>query len=133
MKVLVDPLDRIIMVSLGGVLGVNARYWLGLWITRQFGNSFPYSTFFINISGSFFIGLLATLFGRWTAHPYIGLAVVVGFLGGYTTFSSYEIETYWLFERREPIRAIVYMLGSVAGGFAAVLLGVLVARLIAHR
>ena len=100
------------------------RYWLSVYVTSKLGAAFPWATFIINVSGSFLIGLLMTLFGRWSAHPLAGLAVIVGFLGGYTTFSSYEFETYTLLDRRLPVAALLYMAGSVATGFLAVAIGV---------
>lgn len=127
-----SPASKILAVSLGGVAGVNARYWLSVYITNRLGGEFPYATFLINVSGSFLIGLLATLFGRWSAHPYVGLVVIVGFLGGYTTFSSYEFEAYTLLDRRAIIPAVVYMAGSVACGFLAAVFGVHLAHLISR-
>ena len=73
---------QVVALSVGGVLGVNARYWLGVVINRWSGAQFPWATFAINISGSFAIGLLSVLLARWVPHPLARLLVVVGFLGG---------------------------------------------------
>ena len=82
-------LGEVIVLSAGGVLGVNARYWLASWMSTWAGDRFPWATFAINVSGSFAIGLIATLLARWLpAHP-ARLFFLVGFLGGYTTFSSF--------------------------------------------
>jgi CrcB protein len=127
----VEAWVKVLAVTIGGSLGVNARYWLGAWLSRWTSPQFPWATFTINISGSFAIGLLAVLLARWLPHPNIRLAVIVGFLGGYTTFSSYSYETFTLAERGEVVLALGYSLGSVVLGLAAVALGVAVARTLA--
>lgn len=119
---------RVAMLSVGGALGVNARYWLGFWINRWAGPRFPWATFSINVSGSFAIGFLTMVLARWLPHPNVRLLVLVGFLGGYTTFSTFAIESLMLWERGEPGRSISYVVGSVAAGLAAVVLGVGLAR-----
>ncbi len=119
---------QVAVLSVGGVLGVNARYWLGVVINRWAGAQFPWATFAINVSGSFAIGLLSLLLGRWLPHPHARLFVVVGFLGGYTTFSSFSFESLALWERGELGLCIAYMGGSVAAGFAAVVLGTALGR-----
>ena len=88
-----EPWGRILALSLGGVLGVNARYWLGIWISRWASPQFPWATFTINVSGAFAIGFLATLLARWSPHSQLRLILVVGFLGGYTTFSTFAFES----------------------------------------
>jgi fluoride exporter len=119
---------RVVALSAGGVLGVNARYWLGAWMNRWASPQFPWATFAINISGSFAIGFLAVLLARWLPHPNARLLVITGFLGGYTTFSTFAHESMTLWERGESGRALAYMAGSVAAGFAAVVLGTGLAR-----
>ena len=109
---------QVAALSVGGVLGVNARYWLGVVINRWTGAQFPWATFAINVSGSFAIGLLSVLLARWLPHPHARLLVVVGFLGGYTTFSSFSFEALALWERGELGLSLAYMGGSVAAGFA---------------
>ena len=119
---------RVAVLSVGGVLGVNARYWLGLWIVRWAGARFPWATLTINVSGSFAIGFLTTALTHWLAHPNARLLVLVGFLGGYTTFSTFALESLSLWERGDPAVSLAYMAGSVAAGLAAVVLGVGLAR-----
>jgi fluoride exporter len=117
-----------LVLSVGGVLGVNARYWLGVAVNRWTGTHFPWATFTINVTGSFAIGLLSVLLARWLPHPHLRLLVVVGFLGGYTTFSSFSFESLALWERGEWGLCVAYMAGSVAAGFAAVVLGTALGR-----
>jgi CrcB protein len=124
----VDKLIQVGALSLGGVLGVNARYWLGLVITRRTGPQFPWATFVINVTGSFLIGFLTMILARWLPHPNIRLMVITGFLGGYTTFSTFAFESLTLWERGERGLSCGYMAGSLAVGFLAVTLGVSLAR-----
>jgi fluoride exporter len=128
----VETWYRIVVLSVGGSLGVNARYWLGVAITRWVGTRFPWATFSINVSGSFAIGLLTMLLSRWLPHPHARLLVVVGFLGGYTTFSSFSLEAMTLWERGETWSCLGYLLGSVVAGLAAVVLGAAVGRVLAR-
>ncbi len=122
------PWVQVAVLSVGGVLGVNARYWLGSWISRWAGTQFPWATVTINVSGSFAIGFLTMILARWLPHPNVRLLVLVGFLGGYTTFSTFAMESLTLWERGEPSLSLANMVGSVAAGFAAVALGAGLAR-----
>jgi CrcB protein len=94
------------------------------WVSPQF----PWATFTINVTGSFAIGFLAMLSSRWFPHPNVRLLVIVGFLGGYTTFSSYAYESLTLIERGETAMALGYVAGSVVSGLLAVTVGVALAR-----
>jgi len=118
----------VVVLAVGGALGVNARHWLGLWVRDWAGTRFPWGTFLINVSGSFAIGFLAISLDRWVRTPEIRLMVITGFLGGYTTFSAYSLETLLLWERGEPIRALTYLAGSALSGLAAVMVGVILGR-----
>lgn len=122
------PWIQVAALSIGGVLGVNSRYWLGLWISRWATPRFPWATFVINVSGSFAIGFLTVVLGRWLPHPTLRLLVVTGFLGGYTTFSTFAHESTTLWERGEVGMSLVYMVGSVSAGFMAAALGIVLAR-----
>jgi CrcB protein len=124
----VDVWVRVLALSAGGVFGVNARYWLGVWMNRWASPQFPWATFTINISGSFAIGFLTVALARWLPHSNIRLLVLTGFLGGYTTFSSYTYESAALWERGEVGLALANLFGSVVVGFAAVVLGIVLAR-----
>lgn len=119
---------KVAVLSLGGSLGVNARYWLGAWMNRWASPQFPWATVTINVSGSFVIGFLTLTLTRWLPHPNLRLLAITGFLGGYTTFSTFEYESATLWERGEFWLVAANMVGSVAAGFAAVLLGMALAR-----
>jgi CrcB protein len=97
-------------------------------MSRWTSPPFPWATFTINVSGSFAIGLLTVALAHWLPHPNVRLLVVVGFLGGYTTFSTFSFETLTLWERGELRLSLANMVGSVLAGLLAVALGVVTAR-----
>jgi CrcB protein len=120
-------LDKYLVVLAGAGLGGLARYVAGTWIMSKYGGRFPLGTFAINVSGSFLIGVLMTLLtGRLQPHPNWRLFLVVGILGGYTTFSSFEYETYQAVRDGERWMGLIYVAGSVLLGYAGVWLGTLV-------
>ncbi len=121
-----EILVRIAVLSLGGILGVNARYWLGVLISRWAASH--WATFVINVSGSFAIGFLSMAMARWLPHPHARLAVLTGFLGGYTTFSTFAFESVTLWERGESFTALANVIGSVVLGVLAAFLGIVLAR-----
>jgi CrcB protein len=101
-----------------------ARYALGGWIMAKYGGRFPLGTFVINISGSFLIGVLMTLFTeRMQPHPHWRLFLVVGVLGGYTTFSSFEYEIFQSVRDGARWMGMLYMTASVLLGYLGVWLG----------
>lgn len=116
-------------VLLGGGFGSLARYLLGRLIVQRFPNvQFALGTFVVNVTGSFLIGLLMTLIvERFRLSHFWQLTIVVGFLGGYTTFSSFEYDAYLSARGGNHMMAISYLAGSVVFGYAAVWLGVFVA------
>jgi len=114
------------MVMLGGAGGSLARYLLGTAIMNRAGIRFPLGTVLINLTGSFLIGLLMTIFTERLPHPNLRLLVVVGFLGGYTTFSSFEWETLGLVRDGERWLGLLNVVGSVVFGYAAVWLGAVI-------
>ncbi len=120
--------SKILALSVGGVAGVNARYWLGVWINRWASSQFPWATFTINVSGAFAIGFLTALLARWSPHSYLRLLILVGFLGGYTTFSTFAFEAVTLWQRGESVFSLTYVAGSVLAGCAAVILGAALAQ-----
>jgi fluoride exporter len=124
----VEIWTKVIVLSLGGTLGVNARYWTGVWMNRWTSPQFPWATVAINVSGSFLVGFLTVALARWVPHPNLRLMVITGFLGGYTTFSTFENDALVLWERGEGILMAANLIGSVVAGFAAVVLGTALAR-----
>ena len=116
-------------VAIGGALGALARYWIASVVGARFDTRFPFSTLVINLSGSFVAGLFLTLIiERVNLHPNWRLAVVVGFLGAYTTFSTLAYESFKLLEERNIIRGFANLIMSMALGLIAVWLGVVAAR-----
>lgn len=119
------------IVGTGGFLGAIARFVIATWIGQKWGRSFPLGTFFINVSGSFFIGLLMSLFTeRFMVNPQWRLLLVVGFLGAYTTFSTFEYETGSLLKDGEWLIAVMNVVFSVFIGFMALKLGEILAKVI---
>lgn len=109
-------------------MGAVARYIAGTAIMAWSGGWFPLGTLAINVTGSFLIGLLMTLLTeRWHLDPYWRLALVVGFLGGYTTFSSFEYESYRAVRDGGQWLGLLNITGSVGLGYLAVWAGALIA------
>lgn len=116
-------------ISVGAVLGANARYFLGGWINDRFGSSFPLGTLVINVSGSFIIGLFLTLIGeRLVVADWWRPLVAIGFLGSYTTFSTFSFETLALAQSGSWGLAALNVAGSVGASLSGVYLGTVLAR-----
>ena len=120
------PWERIVLVGVGGAFGANARYWASLWISHHADPRFPWATFAVNVLGAFLAGLVAGWLLGHPPHSPWRLLLATGFLGGFTTFSAFELEAVELWRRGEVGRALAYLGGSVGVGFAAALLGVAV-------
>jgi fluoride exporter len=119
-----------VAVALGAMLGANLRFVVGNWAAARWGADFPYGTFVINVSGAFAIGLVLSFIGeRVGVSPLWRLFFATGFLGGYTTFSSYTWEALTLAQDGEWVDAGAYILGSNVLGFVGVWLGATLARL----
>lgn len=112
-------------VGLGGFLGANARYLLGGYIAERYGAAFPLGTFVINVTGSFILGFFMAFAQErpWVA-PSARLMFAVGFVGAYTTFSTFEYETMRLIEERELLLATLNVFGSLLTGALAVFAGI---------
>ena len=123
---------KYLMVGLGGFIGAIARFWLGGYIADRMGTKFPYGTFVINISGSFVIGLIITLLAERTHwNPNWRYLIPIGFVGAYTTFSTFEYETFRNIQDGQLLVAFLNVGLSVVAGFLAVWMGVIVGRVIA--
>lgn len=119
-------------VALGGAIGASGRYAMGSAIGRHFPSSFPYATLIINILGALAIGALVEMMAlRWSASEEMRAFLIVGVLGGFTTFSAYSLEVVLLAERGEILQAVFYALFSVAACVCAVLLGTYMVKVLA--
>lgn len=111
------------------MLGANARYWLTNLFLARLGPALPFGTLFINITGSFLLGLILTVAAnRLTVEPIVRLTVGTGFLGAYTTFSAFSVDTVTLVERGDLVPALLYAVGSLVGSILAAYLGVVLGR-----
>lgn len=122
-------LMKYLAVAGGGAIGAMLRYYMGGSILSRTAAPFPTATFVINITGSFIIGFFLTLITeRIPINPNVRLAVAVGFVGAFTTFSTFEYETAKLIEDRDFIVGLLYVALSIIIGFAAVTGGIIAAR-----
>ena len=122
---------KYVLVGIGGCLGSVLRFWLGSYIGGKMGTRFPYGTFVINITGSFLIGLVfALLTARTQWSPNWRYLIPIGFIGGYTTFSSFEFETLRTIQDGQGGLGLLYVAVSVIVGFFAVWGGVIAGRAI---
>lgn len=113
-------------ISVGGALGANARYLLGSWATTQWGSQFPVGTLLINVTGSCVLGVYLTLATeRFTGHPTVRLFVATGFLGSYTTFSTFSVEALRLIESGDGMAGVGYMVASVVLSLVAAAIGMI--------
>jgi CrcB protein len=126
---MVETLTKYLAVAAGGAVGAMLRYYLTLSGLARIAQPFPMATFVINVTGSFIVGFFLTLAAeRMAINPYVRLAVAVGFVGAYTTFSTFEFETAKLVEGKDFLYVFLYVVLSFAVGFAAVWAGILLAR-----
>jgi CrcB protein len=122
---------RLLMVCMGGFLGTGARYGLNGWVAQRFGETFPWGTLTVNVSGSFVVGLLYFVCGpdspvivSATARQFL----LAGILGGFTTFSSFSLQTLTLLRDGQTVLAVANVAGSVGLGLLAAAAGDALAR-----
>jgi fluoride exporter len=124
-------MDKFLLISAGAILGANARYWIGVWAAQKLGAGFPYGTFIINFTGSLLLGFFITLATeRWMLDPRWRLFIAIGFLGAYTTFSTYAYESYSLLLKGQWFIGLFNLLGSTVLGVIAVGCGVYLGKLL---
>lgn len=122
-------MNQVVAIGIGGALGSMARFGLSTWIYALLGRNFPYGTFVVNVLGCLAMGILFVLFtDRFADSSVLRAGVLIGVLGGFTTFSSFSIETFNLFEQGEAAKAGLYILGSLALCVTSTWLGVLIGR-----
>ncbi len=115
-----------IWVSIGSAVGGATRFWISGLVATRFGQTFPLGTLVVNVTGSFIIGVFAGLAepeGRWFMNPSMRQLLMIGFCGGYTTFSSFSLQTLTLLQDREWWHALANMLTSFVLCLFAVWLG----------
>jgi CrcB protein len=116
-------------IAIGGTLGCWARYGMTNLVQAIYGREFPYATLAINVLGSFLMGFLfIETLERLTVSPYVRIGILTGFIGGFTTFSTFAMETLLLAEQGDVGKGALYVALSVALGFVAALSGAFIAR-----
>lgn len=128
-----ESLTKILAVAIGGACGATVRYLINFLPVQNLFGKFPFHTFFINVSGSFLIGLLLIVFNdKWVAYENLRIAVLIGFLGAFTTFSTFELEIWQLIEENQYPTAFAYLLASVLLGFGGVFAGIWLGKLVVN-
>jgi CrcB protein len=123
-----NDLLKYIAIGVGGFTGAIARYAVGSYIGGRYGVRFPYGTFLINVSGSFLIGFILALLSRTTASPYWRYLIPIGFIGAYTTFSTFEYETLRAIQDGQVTVGLLNVALSVIVGFVAVWIGAAIGK-----
>ncbi len=122
-------MTNILLAAFGGAIGSVLRYLVGVFSVRWFGPSFPWGTLAVNVVGSFIIGLMVEMIARrFNASMELRVFIVTGILGGFTTWSSFSLDTMVLFERGAIAAAAAYVIGSLVVSFAAVFAGLALGR-----
>jgi fluoride exporter len=125
-------MNRFILIGLGALLGANARYLVSLWAVARWGVAFPYGTLIVNVTGSFALGfLLVAAIGRGNIPPEVHLFLGVGFVGAYTTFSTYTVESLILLGSGNIWKTLINVFANNLVGLASALAGISLARLLA--
>jgi CrcB protein len=124
------------LVAFGSAIGGLLRWGVSVWAARLLGTAFPWGTFFINLSGSLFLGWFSTILSdrlvlgetSWLRPDDLRLMIAVGFTGAYTTFSTFEYETHGLLRDGDGLAGMTYLFASVFLGLLAVRFGILLGR-----
>ncbi len=122
-------MKQVLAIAAGGALGSVLRFWMSGWVAGMLGRGFPYGTLLVNVSGSLLMGFLyVVLIDKFNASAEWRAVLLIGLLGGFTTFSSFSMETFNLLEAGETFKALMNIILSVAVCLAATWLGVVVGR-----
>jgi CrcB protein len=122
-------LIQLIAIAVGGATGALLRYWVSSGVHNLLGRGFPYGTLMVNVLGSLVMGFLYVLFlDRLSASPELRGALLIGFLGAFTTFSTFSIETLNLIEQAELLKAGLNMLLSLTACILACWIGLVIGR-----
>jgi len=121
-------MQKIIAVGFGGFLGAIARYFISGYIQNKMFVIFPIGTFVVNIVGSFIIGFLWELFNIVIFSQNMKLLILTGFIGAFTTFSTFSLEVVNLFQEKEYFYMILYLVGTNILGISFVFLGIFISR-----
>jgi CrcB protein len=122
----------LLWVMFAGAFGSGARFLIGRWAFGVFGAAFPYGTLIVNIVGCFALGVVAQLASTGVMSPELRTAIAVGFIGGFTTYSSFNQDTIALFTSGAVGMAVLNVAITLVGGLAAGLLGLTAVRLLTH-
>jgi CrcB protein len=124
-------MDKVLWISIGAVLGANLRYWVGDWAAQRFGSSFPHGTLLINLSGSFLLGLIVSMsMENFIIDPRLRLLLTIGFLGSYTTFSTYAYESIALISQGQWGLGLFNLLGSSLLGALFAIMGIWLGKIL---
>lgn len=122
-------MHKVAVIGLAGLFGTLARYWLSGWVDRRYGETFPAGTLAVNLAGCLLVGILYhALEERFLINPVLRSAILIGFLGGFTTFSSYGVQTFSLLREGEFAFAGLNVLASNVLGLLLVWAGYTLSR-----
>ena len=125
-----SDITNAIAIATGAVLGALSRFYLTEWSKAKYGTKFPYATFGINLTGCLAMGFFFTISKGITGYPTeLDLLIRTGFLGSYTTFSTYGFDTFTLWRSKQKSATAFYWAGSAVLGIVALLVGVAIAKL----
>ncbi|MET3599855.1 fluoride efflux transporter CrcB [Martelella mangrovi] len=124
-------LSHALLAAAGGAIGSVGRYLVGVYAVRWFGPNFPWGTFIVNIVGSLLIGLLVEAVARaLNQSADMRIFIVTGFLGGFTTFSSFSLDAMNMIERGDVVPAVAYIAASLVLALIAVFAGLAIGRMV---
>ena len=122
-------MNQVLAIAAGGAFGSVLRFWLSNWVHSFASRAFPYGTLTVNVLGCLAMGFLFVLLvDRFSDNTVLRAGILIGVLGGFTTFSSFSIETFNLIEQGEIVRALLNVFGSLVLCVSATWLGVIIGR-----